>query len=89
MEQGTLGALEQGRVLERLCLGGICQRGEVGGRKEQKTLFQNPVCLSLGAIACVTVDSALPECRELSPHNAVPSAHGRACIPSIQKGCPL
>lgn len=55
---------------------------------EQKTLFQNPVCLSVWPIASVTVDPVLPECCELSPFSAVPGVHGSAYISSIQEGWP-
>lgn len=62
----------------------MCQRVrlDVGRIKEQKILFLDPVCFTVGSIAFGTVDTALPECCELSL-NAVPRVplHPRWIVP--------
>lgn len=50
MEQRMFEGLKQGRVLEMIVSGRAVPESEAGGRKEQKTLFQNPAWLSVGPI---------------------------------------
>ena len=52
----------------------MCQgvRLDAGRIKEQKILFLDPVCFTVGCIAFGTVVTALPECCEFLSLNAVP-----------------
>lgn len=80
--------LKQGRVLERLCQGGLYQTARLEAGRSRRPCFRT-LLASVWGPSIASVDIALPGCCELVPLNSVPGVHGSAYISSMQDKWPL